>query len=199
MPLEFTIHKINKKYQGFFSLDEYEVSHSLFSGGESQIIKRELLKKGNAAAVLLFDPDKDNLVLIEQFRIGAIGDEHSAWMTELVAGFIEPGEKPADVIRREAIEEAGCSFEDPVLICNYYVNPASTSEIISLYCAKVDSTKASGVFGLKEEGEDIRVKVVSLQQAYEYIEQGIIKSATPIMALLWLQNNIEFLRKRWSS
>jgi len=196
--MEYTIHNINIKYSGFFTLEEYELSHSLFAGGESPLIKRELLKKGDAAAVLLFDPKLNNLVLIEQFRIGAMKDKKSAWLIELVAGFIEKGELAEDVIRRDTLEEANCVFSDPLFISDYYANPASTSERIKLYCAKIDSSSVGGIYGLKEEGEDIRVKVVSVEEAFSLLADGSINAATPIIALLWLQLNIEELKQKWA-
>lgn len=169
----------------------------MFAGGDSGSIRRELLEKGHAAAVLPYDPVTDSVVLIEQFRIGAIADRQSPWLIELIAGFMEPDEESEDVIRREAMEEAGCSFNEPQLISQYYVSPGSTPEMISLFCARIDSRGVGGIYGLKTEGEDIRVKVTAAQEAFSLVDNGVVRAATPIIALQWLKLNHERLKQQW--
>ncbi len=195
--MQFKVLKREQCYQGFFSIDSISLQHSLFAGGMSQTLSREIIGKGGAAAILLYDPAVRKLVLVEQFRVGAMDDSSGAWLTELVAGYIEPGEEPEQVVRREAIEEAGCPIEETVFIGKYYVSPGSTSERMTLYCGKVDSSNIGGIYGLEEEGEDIRVKVVDVEQALDMLQTGEINSATPWIALLWLQANEPMLRNQW--
>jgi ADP-ribose pyrophosphatase len=104
-------------YRGFFSLEKLTLRHGLFGGGMSPPITRELIEKGDVSAVLLYDPALDRVVLIEQFRVGALRDPDGPWMMEVVAGLIEAGESAEDVARREAMEEAGCAVLElvPVL------------------------------------------------------------------------------------
>ncbi len=173
-------------YQGFFRLEKYRLRHTLFQGGWSNDIVRELFRRGDCVAVLLYDPLRDEVVLIEQFRIGAILRKKQAWLTEIVAGAVEPGEKAAQVAVREAEEEAGCHIQELRLIREFYTTPGGASEWLSLYYGRVDASNIGGVFGLDHEDEDIRVVTVKFEQAYKMMEQGEIDSAIPIIALQWL-------------
>ncbi len=188
----------NVAYQGFFRLEKYRLRHSLFDGEMSDEMSRELFERGHAVAVLPYDPVLDEVVLLEQFRIGAIDDPEGAWLTEIVAGMIDNGETAEEVAKREAIEEAGCEILELAHICNYYVSPGGTSETIALYCGKVNANKVTeGVYGLDEENEDIRVFKSSYQQLLTCFESGKINSAAPIIAIQWLMMNREKIRKAW--
>jgi ADP-ribose pyrophosphatase len=185
-------------YDGFFRIARYRLRHQLFRGGWSPEITRELFERGHAAAVLPYDPVLDAVVLIEQFRIGALEPPGDPWLIEIVAGVIDKSdETPEDVVRREAVEEANCVIQDIVHICDYFVSPGGTSECISLFCGKVDAAGVEGVCGLEEEVEDIRVIVVPFPEALAQLQAGNIRSAAPIMALQWLQLNHDHLRTRW--
>ncbi len=188
----------NVAYQGFFRLEKYRLRHSLFDGEMSDEMSRELFERGHAVAVLPYDPVLDEVVLLEQFRIGAIDDPEGAWLTEIVAGMIDNGETAEEVAKREAIEEAGCEILELAHICNYYVSPGGTSETIALYCGRVNANKVTeGVYGLDEENEDIRVFKSSYQQLLTCFESGKINSAAPIIAIQWLMMNREKIRKAW--
>lgn len=186
-------------YDGFFRMECYRLRHRLFSGAWSRVLTRELFERGHAAAVLPYDPGLDAVVLVEQFRIGALEAPGSPWLLEIVAGIIEPDETPEDVARREAVEEANCQIQELVHIYDYFVSPGGTSERISLFCGKVDASGAGGLCGLAAEEEDIRVIVVSFAEALAQLHAGKINSAAPIMALQWLQLNHDQLRTRWST
>jgi ADP-ribose pyrophosphatase len=185
-------------YQGFFRLVRYRLRHELFRGGWSPVLTRELLDRGHAAAVLPYDPFRDEVVLVEQFRIGALGAPGGAWILETIAGIVEPNEAPAEVARREAVEEAGCVIRDLVPIYDYLVSPGGTSEWIALFCARIDASGVDGVHGLLEEGEDIRALVMPWAEALHALAEGRILSATPIIALQWLALNRDSLRARWT-
>lgn len=184
-------------YQGFFRLEKYRLRHRLYDGTMSSIIERELFERGHAAAALLYDPHRDEVVILEQFRIGALGLDGGPWLFEIVAGMIEPGESAEAVVRREAFEEAGCDILALEFICDYLVSPGGTSERISLYCAKVDTEGVGGVYGLAEEDEDIRVQAVAFEVAWQWFEEGRINSASPIIALQWLAMHRGTLREKW--
>jgi ADP-ribose pyrophosphatase len=184
-------------YQGFFRLERYQLSHRLFAGEMSPVITRELFERGHAAAVLLYDATLDRVVLVEQFRIGALNAAGGAWLYEIVAGIIEPGEEAEAVARRESVEEAGCEVGHIEKICDYLVSPGGTSETISLYCGQVDSRGVGGIHGLDHEDEDIRVFSVSYAEAVALLAAGELNSASPIMALQWLQLNRARLRAAW--
>lgn len=186
-------------YQGFFRLERYRLRHRLFSGVWSREMVREVFERGHAAAVLPYDPGRDQVVLVEQFRIGALQAPGGPWLLEIVAGIIDPGETPEEVVRREAVEESDCVLQEVVPICEYHVSPGGTTERISLFCGKVDASHLGGVHGLAEEEEDIRVLVMSTDEAVALLHTGKIQSAAPIIALQWLLLNRESLRRRWGA
>lgn len=184
-------------YRGFLSVEQYFLQHRLFAGGWSQTIKREVFKKAGAAAALLYDPNLDKVVLLEQFRVGALEDKSSPWLIEVVAGLLEPEEQPAELAVRETKEEADLDVADLEFICQYWVTPGFSTEQVTLFCAKVDASKAGGIHGLPEEGEDIRIIIVTPEEAYQGIVDGQIKNAPTIISLQWLQINKDRLRAKW--
>ncbi len=187
-------------YQGFFRIDKLVLRHELFGGGQSPPLVRERIRHshaGAAAAVLPYDPGLDRVVLVEQFRTGALDDPHGPWLVEIVAGLVDEGEGPGDTVRREALEEAGCTLQALHPICRYYSSPGGLQEQVSLYVARVDSSGLGGVHGVAEEGEDIRIHVLDRDRAYGMISQGWITSAQPIIALQWLELNRGSLRALW--
>ena len=174
-------------YQGFFRIDKIRLRHKTFAGGWTGEFTRELFERGEAVCVLLYDPHKDCVVLTEQFRIGALNDERSPWLLELVAGMVEPGERYEEVAARETHEEAGCAFYQLLPVCRYWVSPGGTSERVQIYCGLIDSTGVGGIHGLAEEHEDIRLVTLSFADAWQALESGIINNAATIMALQWLK------------
>ena len=184
-------------YQGFFRVEKYRLKHRLFSGGWSAEITRELFMRGSCVAVLLYDPDADKVVLIEQFRTGAILNPDKAWLVEIVAGAIEEGESAEEVAHRESMEEAGCEILQLKVISEFYTTPGGSSEWITLFCGKVDSTEVGGIHGLDHEDEDIWVRTVDFDESYRMLENGEIKSAIAIIALQWLALNRKKLRQNW--
>ncbi len=179
-------------HKGFLSVSSYRLRHPLFAGGMSQEIEREVMLRGKAAGLLAYDPKRQEIVLVEQFRIGAYICGDKPWLLELVAGIEEPGESLETLVKREAVEEAGIQVCGELLkICDYMVSPGGTSEKISLYCGEVDSSDAGGIHGLAHEGEDIRVHVLSVSDAFAAVRQGRIDNAATIIALQWLELNHE--------
>jgi ADP-ribose pyrophosphatase len=184
-------------YSGFFSLDLYRFRHRLFNGEMSNEVRREIFERGHAAVLLPYDPVRDEIVLIEQIRIAAYDTSDTPWLLELVAGMIEEGETVEDVARREAVEEAGLEVGRTKKFMSYLASPGGTSERLSLLVGEVDATQAKGIHGLVDENEDIRVHVVSREQAYQWVEEGKIDNAASVIALQWLQLHYEALRKEW--
>jgi len=185
-------------YQGFFRLERVRLRHSLHRGGMSPVLVREIVEKANVVALLPYDPVTDTVVMIEQFRVGAIGAERSAWLLEIVAGLMEPGEPPEEVARREATEEAGLAVRRIEPIARFFATPSKSSEITHLFCGEVDASGAEGIHGLAHEGEDIRVIPMPAEQAFALLEIGRIDSAWPMIALMWLQTHRERLRRAWT-
>lgn len=181
-------------YRGFFNLSQYRLRHTLFGGGWSDPLIRELFHRGRCVAVIPYDPVTDQVLLIEQFRIGAVGDKPVPWLVEIVAGAVESGEAPEEVARREAMEEAGCVLDELIVIGEFYTTPGGCSEKVSVFCGLVQGELREGIFGLVEEDEDIRVLVVALDEALAWLQSGIIDSAIPALALQWLALNRERLQ-----
>ena len=166
---------------------------------------REVFERGHAVGVLLYDPDRDVVVLIEQFRIGAFASRPklrfrrkiSPWLMEIVAGIIEYGEKPETVARRESIEETGCKILDLVHMCDYLVSPGGSTESMMLYCGRVRAPRHGSVHGITEEHEDIRVHVVTARKAFKWLDSGFVCNSMIIIALQWFRVNRDRLRNLW--
>lgn len=199
MSKEFEILDKEILYNGFFRMEKYRLKHTLYAGGWSAEINRELFVRGSAVAVLLYDPHTDQVVLIEQFRAGAIIQPDRAWLVEIVAGGIEEGETAIEVAYRESMEEAGCDIQELMVINEFYTTPGGCSERITLFCGKIDSSQVGGIHGLDHEDEDILVRAVNFKDAYLMLENNEIESAIPIIALQWLALNKDKLQKQWLS
>lgn len=184
-------------YRGFFHLERLRLRHLLFAGELGPAIERECVDRGHAVAVLPYDPVRNEVVLIEQFRVGALESPKGPWLMEIIAGLAEPGEEPEAVARREALEEAGCPLGELLHVMDYYSTPGSSSERIGLFIGHADTRELGGIHGLVAEGEDIRVHVAALDEALAMLRHGIVDSAMPIIALQWLALNIADIRLRW--
>jgi ADP-ribose pyrophosphatase len=189
------LHEKTTPYRGYFRVDRYRLRHRLFGGGWSVEVTREVFERGHAVAVLPYDPRRDGVVLIEQFRMGPYAVGEPPWLMEIVAGIIDQGEEPEDVARRELLEEAGLAPVGPLVpIGRYFTSPGGSTETIRLYYAAVDSAAAGGIHGLTHEGEDIRAQVVDFATAMAWLDAGRFDSSPPIIALMWLQRHRDRLR-----
>lgn len=184
-------------YDGFFRMLEYQLRHRLFQGGWSQAMSRELFERGDAVVVLPYDPVSDQLIVLEQFRVGALQSSNGPWLLEFVAGMIKSGESLLDVAQREAEEEAGIQLGRLEKVAECLVSPGGTSECLHIFCAEVSSQGIGGIHGLDIEHEDIRVQGINYPQALEWLHQGRFNSAGPLIAMQWLVMNRERLRQQW--
>lgn len=183
-------------YKGFFCIKQYELKHKLFNGGWNQPLIRELFVRDRVASVLPFDPDTGQVVLIQQFRLGAL-EQDDPWLLEAVAGIIEKDESAENMVERELKEEAGLILKDLLPIYQYWTSPGGTNEHMSLFLGRVDASDAKGVYGAVDEGEDINVITMSLEEAYNCIETGKINNAMTIIALQWLKLHVEKVLTTW--
>lgn len=194
------IEVVEKKtaHKGFLQVDVYRLRHKKFDGSWSDVLPpREVCERGDAVGVLLYDPDRDAVVLIEQFRVGAAASGRSAWLTEIVAGVIDEGETPEDVARRESKEEAGCTVQELEKICDYFSSPGALTEYVSVFCGRVDSEGLSQSGGLEEEHEDIRVSVVPSDEAIRLLDENRLQNSVTVIAVGWFARHREALRERW--
>lgn len=182
--MQYTLLEQTTPYKGFFRLDVSTIRHERFAGGELEI-RREYLERGDAVVVLLHDPARDEVLLIEQFRIGPVARGDNPWLIEVVAGMLYPGEDPMHCARRECIEEAGYEPASLTPLGSYYVSPGGCSERIFLYLGEVDADSPVGAGGgLESEHEDIRAFWVSRSEALAMVADGRINASGPMLALL---------------
>jgi ADP-ribose diphosphatase len=184
-------------YDGYFRIDRYRLRHRRHEGGWTGEITREVFERGHVAAVLPYDPERDAVVLIEQFRIGAWAAAKPCWLTEIVAGVIDDGESADDVARREMEEETGCPVTALEPIGSYLSSPGGTSESVALFVGRIDSRKAGGIHGLPDENEDIKVLARPWSDVEAGLKAGMFTNAATLIALQWLALNREALRRRW--
>lgn len=184
-------------YQGFYRLECVSLRHRLFAGGMGPVIKREVHIRPPAAGVLIFDPQRDTVLLIEQFRVGALATAQP-WQLEVVAGLLEPGETPEDLVRREAMEEAGVTLRRVEPVMEFLTSPGGSTETFALLVGEADLSAAGGIHGLPEEGEDIRVRVMSVTDALALLQTPRAGNAPLILGLQWLQIHHGALCRRWA-
>ncbi|RED51000.1 NUDIX domain-containing protein [Aestuariispira insulae] len=186
------------RFKGYFQVDEYTLRHRKYDGSFSDPIKREIFERGHAVVCLPYDPVRDEVVLIEQFRPGAYASgREDCWLVETIAGIIEKGESPEDVAKREAFEEAGCEISDLVEAGNFMPSAGGCSEENVLFIARCDARTISGHHGLDDEGEDIRAFTLAFDQALEAAIQGKLVNMSLVTALFWLSFKRQDLRSRW--
>lgn len=195
-------------YQGFFRVHKALLRHRLFRGGWTDWIEREIVDRGHAVVVLPYDPVRDTIVMLEQFRVGSVHllgapEQHpsqpkgSPWLFELVAGMIDAGESEQEVAHREMNEEAGLKTEQLEYVMSYSSSPGGLTERISIFIANVDATTASHFGGLASEHEDIRVTEVRRVNAVNLLNEGYIDNAATVIALQWLELNRKKLLLKW--
>jgi ADP-ribose pyrophosphatase len=184
-------------FEGYFKVGHYFLRHTLHNGGMSGVISREVFERGKAGAVLLYDPERDEVVLIRQFRAGAYVAGHHPWIWEIVAGIIEDKETAETMIRRESVEEAGLTVGELLPIQTVMLTPGACSEDCQIFLGRIDASKAGGVFGLADEHEDILAKVMSFADAYAMVERNEVDNAVGVIALQWLALHRDEVRKRW--
>lgn len=197
---DIEVQEKKRVYDGYLKVDVYRLRHKKFDGSWTGVLPpREVCVRGQAVGVLLYDPDRDNLVLIEQFRVGsASAVVGRGWLTEIVAGLLDEGETPEEVARREAVEEAGCTVQEIELICDYYPSPGAYDEHVTVFCGRVDSRGLAATGGLAEEHEDIRISVIPSDEAIRLLDENRLNNSIAIIALGWFARNRERLRAGWT-
>lgn len=194
---DVTVLKDERVYDGHFKVRRLTLTHRRFAGGWSEPIMREVFDRGDAVGVLPYDPVSDSLVMVEQFRPGAIRGNDSPWMLELIAGVVEEGESDAEVIHREAMEEAGCEVSELVPVATVFPSAGACTEQVRLFCGRMEGAAIGDLKGLAEEGEDILVHAVPRTDAMRLLEEDRVPNGHTLIALLWLKSHAQALRERW--
>jgi ADP-ribose pyrophosphatase len=185
-------------FERYLRIDVFRFRHRLFSGEWSGVRSYDVLRRGRAVAIVLYDPDRDNIVLVEQFRLPALLAGSSPWQLEAAAGMIDREETPEAVAVRETREETGLSLIGaPIMIQKYLPSAGGSDESLVLFCGRVDSMLAGGVHGLPEEHEDIRVVVKPVAEIEALLEAGKIENGHTLISLYWLLRHRDRLRREW--
>lgn len=199
---DVTVHKYQRLYKKHFALDEYDVSYKQFDGSMGKVLHREIFERdADAVAILPFDPETQEVVLIEQFRPGALKDPVSPWLIEIVAGMIDEGETVLQAAVRELKEESGIEVvpDDLHYINAVYPSPGGCSERVTLYIGKVHADHLLNKGGLDNENEDIRIFKIPAQEAFKYCDNGRICNAAALMGLMYLRIHYDEIMAKFKS
>ncbi len=183
------IHNQQRLFKSYFAIDRYDVSYKQFNGGESKVLVREIFERdAEAVAILAWDQKTDEIALIEQFRPGALKDEQSPWLIEIVAGMINKGESREEAAIREVKEEIGLEISpnDLYFVSSQYPSPGGISERVTLYIANTDLSHLGKHGGLACENEDIRVFKAPLDEAYAQVKNGRIHNSVAMIGIFTL-------------
>ncbi len=199
MTNDYLIEQREVVYDGIFRMVRYHLRFRLFAGEMSPTVIREVMERKSAAGVLPYDPKQDAVILIEQFRPGALGSDKNPWLMEVPAGIFMENESPADLAIREAKEEAGCDLIDLISICEYFVSPGGCNEYFHLFLGRIDASETQGIHGLAEEHEDIKTRLIPVDDALQLLREGKITTSPAIISLQWLQLNRAMLKQKWQT
>ncbi|MAO91389.1 MAG: ADP-ribose diphosphatase [Rhodospirillales bacterium] len=185
-------------FKGYFQVSRYHLRHTQFKGGMGPRISREVFERGHAVCVVPYDPIRDEIALIEQFRPGAYAaGDPDPWLIEVVAGIIDANETLEDVARRESLEETGLTISALDYLGKHYMTPGGSSESIAMYAGCADFTRLGGLHGMADEGEDIRVFAVPAREAIAMVHDNRIRNAMTALALLLFESRRQVLRRDW--
>jgi len=186
-------------YRGFFRIDRFRLRHRRYDGGWTEPMVREVFERGRTVGVLLYDPERDAVVLVEQFRLPPHLVGFAGWQTEIVAGIVDHAqESERDVARRETLEESGLIIDGELEpMHRFMTSPGGSTETIDLFCGRVDARAAAGIHGVAAEHEDIKVLVLPYRDAMTRLKKDAIQNGPTLVALYWLAANRARLRRRW--
>jgi nudix-type nucleoside diphosphatase (YffH/AdpP family) len=200
VPADTTPLAVTRPYAAFFGIEEHRLTHRRFDGTMTVPLDRAVFVSGDAVTVLPYDPRRDAVLLIEQFRAGPFARRDPLpWCLEAVAGRCDPGESPEDTARREAVEEAGLTLGRMERIAAYYTTPGCAAEFLTSFVAEADLSAAGGNHGLACEHEDIHTLVVPREHATALIATGEANNAPLLVSLMWLQAHHDRLSREWAA
>jgi len=183
-------------HRGHRGLEIVDVDVTLAGGHAGPSRDYEVLRVGRVAAVLPYDPARDQVLLIRQFRLGAHLAHGFGENVEVIAGRVDPGESVIDAARREAFEEAGVTVSRIAPVMDFAPAPAASDEYATLFLAEADLGAVPARAGLAAEGEIIHPVVVSVEAAVTALGAGAIRNGYTLIALAWLARERATLRMR---
>ena len=193
---DFEITQREYLYRGFIQVEKISLRHQLFNQAEyTSSIQRELIRRKEAAGVLIYNDQQQRFALIEQFRVGAIDDPVSPWQLEIIAGVLDGDESPESCIRRESLEESGCKIEELEHLYSFYPSAGACDEIFHLYVAQAELPEQGGIFGMPDEGENIQLHILNYADLNTLFSSNRLRNAPVIMALQWLKQHIAQLSR----
>lgn len=184
-----------RPYSRFFALDEIDLRHTRFDGGENAV-EREVFVAVDAVVVLPYDPVRDTVLLIEQFRPAPYvrGDTHP-WSLEAIAGRIDGGETPQQSAHREAEEEAGLTLTKLLPTVNFYPSPGAVTEYLYCFIGLADLPEdTAGIGGLETEAEDIRSMVIPFPVLMDAVRSGEVQNGPLLICAFCLERERAALR-----
>jgi ADP-ribose pyrophosphatase len=195
-PQDVEVLDLRQPYGNFFAVEEYDLKFRQFNGAMSPVVSRAIFISGDAVTVLPYDPVRDRVLLIEQFRAAVLArGDTQPWLLEAIAGRVDPGETPQEAARREAVEEAGLALGELLEVASYYPSPGAKAEYLYSYVALTDLPDGTGgTFGLAAEAEDIRSHLISFDQLMALVRSGEAANAPLILTALWLERERSRLR-----
>ncbi len=199
-PEDVIRHRLSHPYSAYFAVEEHDLSFRRFDGSMGPPLNRAVFISGDASIVLPYDPVRDRVMVIEQFRAGpyARGDANP-WLIEAIAGRIDGGETPEEAARREAIEEAGLDLKTLLPGPRYYPSPAAKAEYLYSFVGIADlPDDKAGIGGLESEAEDIRSHIISFDRLMELVSSGEVDNAPLLVLAYFLQMLRPTLRNKLS-
>src|SRR5258706_16414153 len=187
-PSKVLVHGKQRIFDGFFKIDEAELSYERFDGSMTPVLKRVCFERGDSVAAIVKHRDSGNFLFLRQFRYPT-HDKGPGWMVEVVAGMQEHGEEAELSLRRELLEEIGYQADLVEPIATFYVSPGGSSERILLFYAEVsDRGKTGAGGGLLDEGEDIQTISYSPAELEAALAHGEIQDAKTLVGIFWLRS-----------
>ncbi len=186
--------QVEWSFGSIFRVVRAVLRYTTFKGRWSEPVKRINFERGESVGILLYDPERETVVLVRQFRYpvyASLSEEDrrnaawKAWLLEIVAGVKEPELETAHVANKELLEEAGYEVQGDVRhLATIYPSPGGTSERITLFLGLADCQRpvAAGG-GLAAEGEDTQVVVLPFEEAMAAVDRGEIQDGKTVIAL----------------
>lgn len=187
-----------KVFDGYHSLEIVKaVPRSLKHGGWAEEMEREIFHAGKISSVLLYIPETDEILLNQQFRLGAhMCGAKDPFLFECAAGKVDDGENVEEAAARETLEETGCTLTDLEYIGVFYTSPGCLAEEFHLFLGRIGEAE-SGIYGMEHEGEEIKTHLVPAAKAIRMLDEGHVQNATTAIALHWFARNHDNIRKKW--